>query len=110
MEMQEYDYPSFRERMDDAQTAARTVLERRAYLGAKVTYRRPPAIRFQTVPEAALRLGVSARRVRALCDQGRIPGVIQRRSRGREWAIPLDAVPTSGSRGPKPRFFVEPPF
>ena len=41
-----------------------------------------------TVSEAATRLGVSARRVRAFCQAGRLAA----RRMGRDWAIPVDVV------------------
>lgn len=48
-----------------------------------------------TVAEAATRLGVSVRRVRALCAQGRLPGaentLPEMPSRG-TWRIPAEAV------------------
>ena len=99
MELMEYDYASFRERMDQARDAKPHPDCR---LRAVVSWKRPA--RYQTVEDAAARLGVSVRRVRALCDQRRIPGVIQRRSlKGKPYLIPRDAVPIPGSRGPKSR-------
>ena len=111
MELMEYDYASFRERMDQARDAKPHPDCR---LRAVVSWKRPA--RYQSVEDAAARLGVSVRRVRALCDQRRIPGVIQRRSRkGKPYLIPVDAVPIPGSRGPRSKAALalspgEPPF
>lgn len=47
-----------------------------------------------TVKQAAEKWGISDRRVRTLCSEGRIPGVYQE---GRTWKIPFDAIkPTDG--------------
>ena len=43
---------------------------------------------FMTVKEAAEKWGISDRRVRVLCTQGKIPGAYQE---GRGWKIPVDA-------------------
>ncbi|MCD8088387.1 MAG: Fic family protein [Oscillospiraceae bacterium] len=43
---------------------------------------------FMTVKEAAEKWGVSDRRIRALCAEGKIPGAFQE---GRGWKIPADA-------------------
>lgn len=43
---------------------------------------------FMTVKEAAEKWGISDRRVRILCSEGKIPGVTRE---GRSWAIPADA-------------------
>ena len=49
---------------------------------------------FMTVKEAAGKWGISERRVRALCAEGKIPGAYQQ---GRGWKIPTNAVkPTDG--------------
>lgn len=44
---------------------------------------------FMTVKQAAEKWGISDRRVRVLCSQGKIPGAYQD---GRAWKIPSDAV------------------
>ena len=44
---------------------------------------------FITVKEAAERWGISDRRVRILCSEGKIPGAFQQ---GRGWKIPADAA------------------
>ena len=47
-----------------------------------------------TAKQAAEKWGVSDRRVRILCSEGKIPGAYQE---GRSWKIPCDAVkPTDG--------------
>lgn len=49
---------------------------------------------FMTVKQAADKWGISDRRVRVLCSQGKIVGAYQE---GRSWKIPVDAVkPTDG--------------
>lgn len=49
---------------------------------------------FMTVKQAAEKWGLSDRRVRILCAEGKIPGAFQE---GRVWKIPMDAVkPTDG--------------
>ena len=49
---------------------------------------------FMTVKEAAEKWGISDRRVRILCQEGKIPGAFQQ---GRGWKIPVNAVkPTDG--------------
>ena len=50
-----------------------------------------------TVKEAALRLGVSERRVRKLVRDGRVRGAIKT---GSEWLIPTPVEVTPGKRGP----------
>lgn len=42
---------------------------------------------FMTVKEASLKWGISDRRIRVLCSEGKIPGVYQE---GRAWKIPID--------------------
>ena len=44
---------------------------------------------FMTVKQAAEKWGLSDRRVRILCAEGKIPGAFQE---GRGWKIPMDAV------------------
>ena len=43
---------------------------------------------FMTVKEASLKWGISDRRIRVLCSEGKIPGAYQE---GRVWKIPVDA-------------------
>lgn len=43
---------------------------------------------FMTVKEASLKWGISDRRIRVLCSEGKIPGAYQE---GRAWKIPVDA-------------------
>ena len=50
-----------------------------------------------TVKEAAVRLGVSERRVRKLAHDGRVRGAIKA---GAEWLIPTPVEVTPGRRGP----------
>lgn len=50
---------------------------------------------FITVREAAERWGISDRRVRTLCSQGKIPGAYQD---ARAWKIPIDAVKPNDGR------------
>lgn len=50
---------------------------------------------FMTVKQAAEKWGISDRRVRTLCSQGKIPGAYQE---GRGWKIPIDAVKPSDGR------------
>ena len=49
---------------------------------------------YMSVKQAAEKWGISDRRVRTLCTEGKIPGAFQE---GRGWKIPIDAVkPTDG--------------
>ena len=50
---------------------------------------------FMTVKQAAEKWGLSDRRVRILCAEGRIPGAFQE---GRGWKLPTDAVKPSDGR------------
>ncbi|MBQ6661961.1 MAG: helix-turn-helix domain-containing protein, partial [Firmicutes bacterium] len=50
---------------------------------------------FMTVKQAAERWGISERRVRVLCAEGKIPGVFQE---GRGWKIPIDAEKPADGR------------
>lgn len=50
---------------------------------------------FMTVKQAAEKWGLSDRRVRILCAEGKIPGAFQE---GRSWKIPVDAVKPSDGR------------
>lgn len=48
-----------------------------------------------TAKEAAEKWGISDRRVRILCSEGKIPGAFQQ---GRGWKIPVDAIKPADSR------------
>lgn len=48
-----------------------------------------------TLSEAAEKWGISSRRLRTLCDEGRVPGVGKL---GRNWAIPIDAEKPKDAR------------
>lgn len=48
-----------------------------------------------SVQEAARKWGITDRRVRVLCDEGRIPGIIRK---GRSYRIPVDAVKPADGR------------
>lgn len=50
---------------------------------------------FLTVKEVAKKWGISDRRVRVLCSEGKIPGAYQK---GRGWKIPIDAKKPGDSR------------
>lgn len=50
---------------------------------------------FMTVKQAAEKWGLSDRRVRILCAEGKIPGAFQE---GRGWKIPMDAVKPADGR------------
>ena len=50
---------------------------------------------FMTVKQAAEKWGLSDRRVRILCAEGKIPGAFQE---GRGWKIPMDAIKPSDGR------------
>ena len=50
---------------------------------------------FMTAKQVAEKWGLSDRRVRILCAEGKIPGVFQE---GRGWKIPADAVNLAGRR------------
>jgi len=57
-------------------------------------------MKLETVTDAATRWGISPRRVRLLCEQGRVKGA-QKLSMG--WVVPSDAPkPVVGKSGPKP--------
>ena len=54
---------------------------------------------FMTVKQASEKWGISDRRIRVLCSEGKIPGAYQE---GRGWKIPLDAEkPADGRYKPK---------
>lgn len=48
-----------------------------------------------TLTEAAEKWDLSTRRVRKLCEEGRIPGVVRF---GRNWAIPTTAIKPADGR------------
>ena len=50
---------------------------------------------FLTVKEVAKKWGISDRKVRVLCSEGKIPGAYQK---GRGWKIPIDAKKPGDSR------------
>ena len=50
---------------------------------------------FMTVKETAEKWGISDRRIRVLCSEGKIPGAYQE---GRGWKIPADAQKPAGGR------------
>ena len=50
---------------------------------------------FMSVNEAAKKWGISDRRVRILCSEGKIPGAYRQ---GRAWKIPVDAVKPADGR------------
>lgn len=43
---------------------------------------------YMTIKEASEKWGISVRRIQAICNENRVPGVIKF---GREWAIPKTA-------------------
>lgn len=50
---------------------------------------------FMTVKQASEKWGISDRRVRILCAEGKISGAYQE---GRAWKIPIDAVKPADGR------------
>ena len=52
-------------------------------------------MRFLSTTQAGERLGLSARRVAILCEQGRIPGA---QKAGRNWIIPEDVEKPADAR------------
>ena len=48
-----------------------------------------------TIKDAALKWGISARRIQTICNSGGIPGVIRF---GHAWAIPKDAEKPADKR------------
>ena len=60
---------------------------------------------FTTVKQASEKWGISDRRIRVLCSEGKIPGAYQE---GRGWKIPVDAKkPTDGRYKSKESFLVQ---
>ena len=53
------------------------------------TLRKVRYLKYITVQQAAKLWGISDRRVRVLCSEGRIPGVIKE---GRAYKIPIDSI------------------
>ena len=43
---------------------------------------------YMTIKEAALKWGLSERRIQEICELDKVPGVVKF---GRAWAIPIDA-------------------
>jgi hypothetical protein len=110
---------AFQDRMQDGRDAARRNIESLAYLGGRVTWKRPAAKELWSVETAAARLGVTTRRIRALLARGAVSGAT--RGNGRAWRIPAHRQPdgsyalaiSPGKRGPKMRVSLsesEPPF
>lgn len=107
---------TFSDAMQSGKDAATRELERRAYLGSVVTYRRPAMIRWLTVDEAATQLGVSARQVRKICERGGIKGARRAgRGRGSPWEIPSRLIEGQyrievkpGKHGPKASYALSP--
>ena len=50
---------------------------------------------FMTVKQASEKWGISDRRIRVLCSEGKIPGAYQE---GRGWKIPMDAKKPADGR------------
>lgn len=50
---------------------------------------------FMTVKQASVKWGISDRRIRTLCSEGKIPGAFQE---GRGWKIPIDATKPADGR------------
>jgi len=44
-------------------------------------------VEYMTIQEAAIKWGISSRRIQVLCVEGRLDGVVKF---GRQWAIPAD--------------------
>lgn len=60
---------------------------------------------FMTVKQAAEKWGISDRRIRVLCSEGKIAGAYQE---GRGWQIPIDATkPTDGRYKSKESIFIQ---
>ncbi len=92
--------PSFRERMDEAQDAARRRIEDNAYMAVRIDRKRRK--RTMKVDQAAALLEMSTARVRLLCQQGRLVGAMRaEKGKGRPWVIPEPVTMTEGSRGPQ---------
>lgn len=80
---------SFQERMEAGRDAARANVERLAYAGARVTYKRMKLSGVLSVAETALLWGVSEQQVRKVLDRAGITGAKRsRKGKGRPWKIP----------------------
>ena len=94
MEASPLDWSTFAERMEAGRDAADRNRARLAYMGGRVTWKRPELTVYLSAEEAAAKLGVIERRVRALCKQRRIPGARRSRSgKGRGWLVPAHRQP-----------------
>ena len=51
--------------------------------------------KYMTLAEASEKWGISERRIRTLCREGRMEGVVRF---GRAWAIPIDATKPADKR------------
>jgi len=79
---------SFQERMESGREASRRSLDRRAYLGAAVTWKRPPLRLWWTVEDLARFLGVSTTRAKVLCGTGRVLGAVRTGTgKGSPWRL-----------------------
>lgn len=56
---------------------------------------------YMTIKEAAVKWGISVRRVQLLCSDGRLPGATRF---GRQWAIPADTTKPNDARIKSGRF------
>lgn len=57
---------------------------------------------YMTVKQASIKWGISERRIRTLCSQGKIAGASQE---GRGWKIPIDAVKPADGRVKKQKAY-----
>jgi hypothetical protein len=95
---------SFSERMQRGRDEASGRVERLAYLGARVTYRRPASTVWYSVADVA-RLwstpdqALSIRAVTKILDRGGIEGAVRSQTgRGRPWKIPATRQPDGSYR------------
>jgi hypothetical protein len=94
MEASPLEWSTFAERMEAGRDAADRDRARLAYMGGRVTWKRPELTVYLSAEETAVKLGVIERRVRALCKQRRIPGARRLRTgKGRPWQIPAHRQP-----------------
>lgn len=108
-----YDPMGFQEIMQAGKDAARSGLERAAYLGYRIVRKRPPPLSLSTAEVAAL-WGVSENQVKLVLARGGVKGA--RRSsqgKGRPWVIPARKVhgetvveAKRGKRGRNADYFV----
>jgi len=130
MEHSEFVYAplSFQEIMEAGKDAARSALDRRAYLGCRIVRQRPPRSKLLSTAECAALLGVTESQIKLLLKRGAIPGAKRKKTgRGRPWAIPASIVGVDsrggyrlvvtvlrGQRGRNAAYFTavdnEPPF